>query len=161
MGDFFAAGSAAGVSPGFGTTGIITWIGTLGVCTSVKYAPARQAPLTAPTASTSQLDLQLVVLRDSTKATPRPNPFCGGMLPAAMCSGWSVKSSMPHAGTALKLALQASAIRWLSRRKSACSQFSCARVGGADANIADSASVIATLDRILPPVVTFPGGGSV
>jgi len=59
----------------------------------VMYPPARHAPLKEPTASTSQLIRQFLVFLDQTNAWPKPNPFCGGILPAAMCNGWSVKSS--------------------------------------------------------------------
>ncbi len=55
-----------------------------GVWTIVMYPPARQAPLVAPTASRSQLSRQFWVFSDHTNAAPRPKPFCGGMLPAAM-----------------------------------------------------------------------------
>src|SRR5437870_3006638 len=60
---------------------------------------------------------QFLVFLDQTNAPPSPNPFCGGILPAAMCNGWSVNSVYAHPGTDLKLkAAQASEKRSPSRR---------------------------------------------
>ena len=79
---------------------------------SFIYPPARHEPLVEPTASMSQLIRQFFVFLSTTNAPPRPNPFCGGMLPAAMCSGWSVKNSIAHPGAVLKpQSLQASLTR--------------------------------------------------
>ena len=60
----------------------LIWI--TGVWIIFMYPPARHEPLVEPTASTSQLNRQLFVFLSATKAAPTPNPFCGGMLPAAM-----------------------------------------------------------------------------
>src|ERR1700733_10312409 len=107
---------------------MITMIGFLagcGVWISFMYAPARQAALVAPTASTSQLIRQFVVFLDHTKAAPKPNPFCGGILPAAIWRGWSVNSVYAQPGTDLKLKVpQASETRSPSPRNSASSGLS-------------------------------------
>src|SRR5207253_4004554 len=106
------------------------------------YAPARHAPLKAPTPSKSQLIRQFLVFLDQTNAPPSPNPFWGGILPAAMCSGWSVNSVYAHPGTALKLAWQASDARSPSRRNSACRALS-----RANANVEGPNNTKAAPDR--------------
>jgi hypothetical protein len=79
-----------GFSPGFRTTGRPV---TTGVWMIFVGAGPPDA-LVETTASTFQLNRQLVgrVVRD--KRPPNPNPFCGAMLPTATCKGWSVNNSV-------------------------------------------------------------------
>ena len=97
---------------------LMTCTGSLGVWTNFIYPPARHEPLVVPTASASQVTRQLVVLRAWSKASPNPNPFCAGRLPAAMCSGWSVNNSIAQAGATLNPPLHASDTRVSARESS-------------------------------------------
>src|SRR2546422_2277637 len=123
------------------------------------YPPARHEPLNAPTASKSQLIRQFRVFLDQTNAPPSPNPFCGGILPAAMCSGWSVNSVYAHPGTDLKLAWQASAARSPSRRNSPCRGPSCANASVDTPTITNTALHRITASWEEPPLLFSALGG--
>src|SRR5262249_24986872 len=59
--------------------------------TIVAYAPPRHAPAPGNTASALPFQRQLLDgVQCQTSAGPTPTPFCGAMVPNAMCSGWSV-----------------------------------------------------------------------
>src|SRR5438876_6352716 len=124
------------------------------------HVPAR-APRTAERAHRIEIPTHPPVssVLGPNERSASPNPFCGGILPAVMCSGWSVNSVYAHPGTDLKLAWQASAARSPSPRNSPRRGPSCANASVDTPTITNTALHRITASWEEPPLLFSALGG--